>query len=863
MSDETENKGYNKPQVGEEDWHVPLNENFDRIDADIYEIEQRIGNGSGDVTGQVIHPAAVYQNDTESPIEGHVVEAFDAGSLDHYVGDVEEFEIVDSELEGEHMLEFEAPDVGGSTTSFGVQSDVIETQRGFQYSAYVRGDPESEDGRSQLGFLVLADYDDDGELTDGYQIRLNVYGDGERNLEVLKWQGGDFITGEDTDIEASAGEWYRLEAVLLWDRLIARVYDATGDALLGEYEYVDADESDDDAPLADGDGHGWRLRVEEEGDYGAFDFLTKQPLSSAEGGSAGGGNVGDIDTGGYEEWDVLVTESDGSYEVIDSFGEGISATSDAEDALNDATDACPEGGVLVVKGHYVLDSGESWDISKDLTVRGYSATIESTSTNDKEFFINIEYKDRNVYEADEVIPGEDTSSYRPIIELDTSSHDIRRNHLVMIDSDERTDGHDPGNRGEGHMVAAAAEDETNGDFWDGLSSDEISLMETLEFDYDNSYDIDIYHYVPCTVVFEGFTLLGPDIWDPYIGGVNLTGVAECKLRDLWLEGISYEAVRVAMSYDCKIQDSVFTRGASNEDSGEGYGVAGKGGCAHTHVENCTFHMMRHGVAHGGSGYPGRTRRRTVVENCLFTFCRSTALDMHGDGDTGHQVINCSFHLGSDEAITFSRNSRVEGCYFNMGYGEDAIYYDGVYADDSLVVTDNYFRRCRRTIRIDSRDDSQFDTVNISDNTFEECERMTRIRLPVANLKITGNVSHDGDDAQIYMTSRNWLSGEPGIGTGVIANNSFYNCGGCIRVHDEGSGDGAQNINVTGNQATDCDAFIKTDEDCVDWAVLNNQMTGGDEFIDDSGVEGDWVVNGNVVRGADLGISSYDGDNFTY
>mgnify|MGYP006273039691 CR=1 FL=1 len=35
MTEQTENRGYNVPKPGDTEWHEPVNENWDAIDADI------------------------------------------------------------------------------------------------------------------------------------------------------------------------------------------------------------------------------------------------------------------------------------------------------------------------------------------------------------------------------------------------------------------------------------------------------------------------------------------------------------------------------------------------------------------------------------------------------------------------------------------------------------------------------------------------------------------------------------------------------------------------------------------------------------------------------------------------------------
>ena len=44
MTDETENRGYNVPEAGETDWHEPVNDNWEAIDADM----QNALDGAGD-----------------------------------------------------------------------------------------------------------------------------------------------------------------------------------------------------------------------------------------------------------------------------------------------------------------------------------------------------------------------------------------------------------------------------------------------------------------------------------------------------------------------------------------------------------------------------------------------------------------------------------------------------------------------------------------------------------------------------------------------------------------------------------------------------------------------------------------------
>jgi hypothetical protein len=74
---ETPNHGYNVPSEGQEDWHIPLNDNFERFDTDI-EIR---GEESGLAKGL-------------DPVEGAKLLATDTGRT--YIGDGEEWQLIES-----------------------------------------------------------------------------------------------------------------------------------------------------------------------------------------------------------------------------------------------------------------------------------------------------------------------------------------------------------------------------------------------------------------------------------------------------------------------------------------------------------------------------------------------------------------------------------------------------------------------------------------------------------------------------------------------------------------------------------------------------------------------------------------------
>lgn len=303
---------YPTPAKGSDDWNVPLDNNFADLeidveyrgpDADKSDITPADGakylatdtatiyigdgsnwtelgtigsGGSGDFQNADIEPASVTQYDTRAPIEGSIIEGFEAGDISHYTGDTSQFDVVSSALQGDWMTEVVYPDVGGTTTVYGIQTDVVNTRRGETYSSFVRIS-SAGGSNSQGGPVILAEFDGSGNLTDGYQIRLNYES---QELEILKWEtqqsGTGFVNGSTNPVTVSNNTWYRIEADAEDDRISARLYDLRGN-LVGQHTYVDSNE--DSQPLANGDGYGWRTRCDTLDDTVAFDMLTKQAIA--------------------------------------------------------------------------------------------------------------------------------------------------------------------------------------------------------------------------------------------------------------------------------------------------------------------------------------------------------------------------------------------------------------------------------------------------------------------------------------------------------------------------------------------------------------------------------------------------------
>jgi hypothetical protein len=573
---------------------------------------------------------------------------------------------------------------------------------------------------------------------------------------------------------------------------------------------------------------------------------------------AGSASSSGIETGGYDEWDVLVTESDGNYEIIDAFGEGIGSTGDAPSALQAATDATPYGGTLVVKGHYPYEDGDEWHVEEAIRILGHGATIDASpmsSSMHDEHFIFVGNDRGSSYDVDDISIS---SSKKPIITFDDDvDGDIEYNDVLYFSSSEtyssdQSGGNNPRQKGELHLAAETPTSPFgNADTSDAsLDDDQVTLMDPMVFDYDDPGDLSVRHYRNHKITIEGFDLVGPDIWEPAVGAFRVVGLSECRLRDLTIREMGYEAITLRAVYAGRVQDCEIAYGASNVDGGDGYGVKLADGAAYCSVENTTFHWCRHGIAFSS----GRPRRSCTIKDCTFTYSRSTALDMHGE-DLRHRIINCTFAFGHDEAMSYGNDTIVRGCTFDMMGEEDGIYKSGSRTPPfgaGLVVSNCVFRNFDRAVRVDD-DDSDFNELVITGCKFYKGDdhvfRVRDITLP--ELVFTGNLVKDVPEGFVNRGK---------ISCGTVTGNHFVDCGTCLDPEDEG-GD-TLNFTVSGNTAKDCDEFIACDSDDEDWAVMNNHMIGGDTFIDGSG-GGDWVVDRNVIRGASEGWTGDDGSNFTY
>lgn len=93
----TENHGYNTPAEGTEDWHLPVNENFENIDTDVLirDTEANLGNYTPTAGAAFLatDTLAFYEgNGTDWLIRGYLspvqVTVSDTEPLSHEAGDI-------------------------------------------------------------------------------------------------------------------------------------------------------------------------------------------------------------------------------------------------------------------------------------------------------------------------------------------------------------------------------------------------------------------------------------------------------------------------------------------------------------------------------------------------------------------------------------------------------------------------------------------------------------------------------------------------------------------------------------------------------------------------------------------------------
>ncbi|WP_331234060.1 right-handed parallel beta-helix repeat-containing protein [Natronorarus salvus] len=810
MSDETEHKGYNKPDHGEQDWHNPLNENFVLIDSDIHEIEQLIEE-SGDI-GATAKFEKFLHDPTEAPVKGPITEAFNAGSLDHYGDestDLDRWSLVTSDIEGDHMLRFDAPDGLSDTESYHLISDVSETHRGFSYSAYVRG--EDNGSRGEFGFAVLTSFSD-GTITDGFVLRMNLDRD---SIEIMEYSDG-FVGGTTADVNLSADTLYRLELDVEFDgRLIGRIYDTDDNAL--QDLIVDPEQSD-----VHNGGFGWYARVGSEDEWAEYDFLTKQPLASTparvSGTSSNGG--GSIEGTAALSTDILVYEDNpGEYVVLDDSGDIVHSGSNAVTALQQGIDATPTRGTICVRGHYNLD--DEIEITDYKHLIGYGAHFECTMSSDPHIQCvagtassGIEVTDIDFGE-EEILTLESTSGMEP-------------GDLLEFYSDEEIDRIGTGDErplGELHKIQSV-----DSDPFYGIASGEVLLMDTMEWEYDTSYDIHVNHIPADSVTIEGLRMTGPEPRENY-RAIRCRQLENPVIESVDLETFGGRGVMMDRSYMGEVRNSRFS---DMREQGAGYGVSVQYGSAHTKIHNCRFYENRHGVAHV-SGGSNSMNRRTHVSNCRFLRGQSSQIDTHGD-EWNCRISDCMFSQPRNFAIhTGAREIVIDGCEFYCGGSAGLTSDRGEWVDQRIIFINNKVIRGSRNwlMRLD---DDGYDLIKVHNNEFFD------ISVPVLRPTTSENIDH------IHFTD-NFIKG---------INNQVLHLG---NLSDGKIGE----VTVSGNYSENCNSTMYRFRNIRNLRFTNNEMatqSGFNYMIELESVSDSFIAN-NVFRdhGNKGGIELNDAEDF--
>lgn len=805
MTDKTENRSYNVPAEGEEDWHEPVNKNWRYIDDDVQTLYDSLDD-SGGVTGSDIEPASVTQYDTKAPIRGPVIEAFEAGNLRHYSGDSDSYAVVDSTLEGEYMLEGTASD--GDTTE--INSNAVSTQRGFTYSVFIKAE-DTEGIRAQTGPVVLAEFDETGSITDGYQVRLNIEDD---ELEVLKWKDGSFITGEaaPTDEPLSQNEWYRVEIDADWDRVIGRVYDRR-DRQIGGYEYIDDEEGDDDVPLVAGDGFGWRVRSDDGTTVTAHaDLLTAQPLSATP------GRISSGDATALEALpahNVFVYEFEDGYEAVDGAGNTVATSDRGVVALQDGIDAAPDGGTVYVDGHFELD--ETVSLGDGKTLVGYSAQFEINET-DTSFFQLADGSIGDTYGLATDAAVRDNHIYLSDVSAFEVGDTVR---LVRGETwDERGEG---GQKSELHLVRQI-----------DTGADALVVADPLEYDYPTGDGAVAVHIRPDEGHLEGVEVNGGGEYSPY-RFCEIDRATHCTVRNVTVRDFGDRMFSVNNSYGTRFDGCTLERANVN---GDGYGIRVRFASANTFIIDCAIRSCRHGVVHSPSGSDNGMPRGTVVANCdLQPGQNGSTIDAH-DGTINWLIVGNHISGNDNNAITVG--ARDTYVYNNMFHGthdprddEGGFIRTGssfTMSDPTISVRGNAIRRAGGgfgAIELRYNNDNPWRVIDVSDNLFDNCEHhCVRLRNDCEHFVFSNNVVDSrkiGGDAKRGVRITDDAST---IESGSISNNAFRGTyRDCVLIE---SGIDVSNLSILTNHAHDCN-------------------TNGDEGAFDLRSLADSVVSGNAIH----------------
>lgn len=183
MTDTTNNRGYNVPQEGEENWHKPINENWRALDSDVQELYDRVaeldGGGTGTTTGTTVgaSPGGTYHANAYS--DGGYGVVFEASDLyiDTVVVDSDLSNVSNSDLTVE-LRQFE----GGADNPTIVDSTTVSLSGGYE--------------QIPLDFTVPASGSSSADANDQYVLQRGPANGDEIPLRRRFDQEGDWSTSD-------------------------------------------------------------------------------------------------------------------------------------------------------------------------------------------------------------------------------------------------------------------------------------------------------------------------------------------------------------------------------------------------------------------------------------------------------------------------------------------------------------------------------------------------------------------------------------------------------------------------------------------------------------------------------------------
>ncbi len=539
--------------------------------------------------------------------------------------------------------------------------------------------------------------------------------------------------------------------------------------------------------------------------------------------------------------DIYVQEYDEEFRATNNRGETIASGADGWEVLQQAVDAIPAGGRLIVRGRYEAD--QPIEINKSLQLDGDGAYVLLNGS--PEFVFEFAGEQRYQTELTSTV---DTGEYT--IELDRTE-DIQSEDMVLL---EESDGEPVLGReqppGEPHSVLEV----------DGST---VSLEDTIV--WRDGYDSGTLVYVvdPIEVSCSGFELISPAKDTPYTG-IMVRDCRDSVFEDLHLKRFGNRGIALEGCANTRVRDTTVLQSA-DIDSSDGYGIQIRAGCHDIIVEGCTAKECRHPLSVTPAGPREVPSRSIIFRDCFVSADGSAALNCHGGSAHDVRFEGCKVHTRGEAGLrTGAQQTNVSGCEFRMST-HHAITTRNDGQEMVLTVSDTDIYGAGNAVDLDDSGDYDFNPlwkrVHIEGVRAFDCARFFELDSGdvdrVRNLAIR-NCSWD-------TVSATGLRIENRIDGGCIEGNDFGYAPNESHIHArDGDDTSVRNLQITGNRfqkASGTEPFIRLSntEKCV---ISDNKFeaeNGAEIYADDTGSSHN-ILRQNTYFAPDASAGAIDADS---